>query len=247
MASGGKGSSGRAVFWAHTRHRAALPPQHILMHQTPNGSQHREHWGKVWQEPVPALISWGMSFTLAFSNTDLAAFHTPFNHYTFFLHMLFLCGGALLSSGWKVTTSDVWLEHHLLLKMKIKACWPNSRSICTDRIFMAGAALATEASWRCQWYLTSLNETVKLGRISWGDASPQCGVTKAASFPFVPVTYSSTFLRAAVQLKQQSSTKGLWHQLLESDDPCTCCPGQDKLHLNANSPSHEQWLWKRAR
>lgn len=76
---------------------------------------------------------------------------------------------------------------------------------------------------------------------------PQYEVTKAASFPFVPMTYSSTFLRAAVQLKQQSSTKGLWHELLELDDPCTCCPGQDKLHLNGSSPSHEQWLWTCAR
>lgn len=41
----------------------------------------------------------------------------------FFLHILFLCGGALPSSGWKAAASDVWLEHHLLQKVKIRVCW----------------------------------------------------------------------------------------------------------------------------
>lgn len=142
MASEGKGGWGNAMFWALTRHRTALPPENILIHQTLNGSQHKEHWGKVWQEAVLALISWGMSFTLALSPTlILQLFMLHLIVTSFFLHMLFLCGGALLSSGWKVATSDVWLEHHLLLKIKIKACWLNSRSVCTDRIFIAGAAL----------------------------------------------------------------------------------------------------------
>lgn len=141
MASEGKGSSGRAMFWGCTRHKTALPPENILIHQTPSGSQHRAlREGVTGASPCHDIL--GNVFHIAsFSNTDLAAFHTPFNHYTFFFHMVFLCGGALLSSGWKVATSDVWLERHLLLKIKIKACWVNSRSICTDRIFIAGAAL----------------------------------------------------------------------------------------------------------
>lgn len=138
MASEGRGGSGSAVVWAHTRHRTALPPENTDAPNS-NGSQHREHWGKLWQEP---LISWGMSFTLALSPTLIMQLFTLYLIITpFFLHMVFLCGGALLSCGWKVATSDVWLEHHLLLQMKIKACWLNSRSVCTDKIFIAGAAL----------------------------------------------------------------------------------------------------------